>query len=439
MKKLIVLLAFSVLISACSNNETTKKEKEEESSVEVANEEKETKEEEKVDYPEASKDPEQIVLQHMGIKTEEALTLMENAKDVSEWDGVMEEFQVDEMDSTEIYNGLIYSFGLDYTNTYSPLANYQPDYGEYDIAKKEEAFKNIAIHLDSSGSMAAYVPGGIKMDLAKQAIKKYASGLPIDSVISLRVYGHKGTGSDSDKSLSCSSTEVMYAANAYNDAGFSDALTKFKPSGWTPLAASIKGAYDDLKPKAVEGSENILFVVSDGIETCDGNPVEEAKKLANSDLNVKVHIIGFAVDDEGQKQLKQTAEAGNGTYYTVNDNVELTNTISELLQDAQEKTQQNFDKAKSGYAINMQSVENGGQIDELTASFGDAIFEEKRVLNEILQQLIAREKVSQEDAEAIRVLIEERHEALSEYKDLLRSDAVERNKAKREEIFESLN
>ena len=47
--------------------------------------------------------------------------------------------------------------------------------------------------------MAAYVPGGIKMDLAKNAINKYASGLPQDSVISLRVYGHKGTGSDSDK------------------------------------------------------------------------------------------------------------------------------------------------------------------------------------------------------------------------------------------------
>ena len=45
--------------------------------------------------------------------------------------------------------------------------------------------------------------------------------------------------------------------------------------------------------------------MSDGIETCDGNPVQEAKRLANSDLNVKVNIIGFNVNDEGQKQHKR--------------------------------------------------------------------------------------------------------------------------------------
>ena len=115
------------------------------------------------------------------------------------------------------------------------------------------------------------------MDLAKNAIKKYASGLPQDSVISLRVYGHKGTGSDSDKILSCSSTEVMYEANSYQNENFSNALTQFKPSGWTPLAATIKSAYDDLKIKSADNSENILFIVSDGIQTCDGNPVEEAR------------------------------------------------------------------------------------------------------------------------------------------------------------------
>ncbi|MCQ6276050.1 VWA domain-containing protein [Bacillus sp. V3B] len=81
----------------------------------------------------------------------------------------------------------------------------------------------------------------------------------------------------------------------------------------------MQSAYGDLKAKASENSENILFIVSDGIETCGGNPVEEAKKLANSDLNVKVNIIGFNVDDAGQKQLKETAAAGNGTYYKKTD------------------------------------------------------------------------------------------------------------------------
>ena len=104
------------------------------------------------------------------------------------------------------------------------------------------------------------------MDLAKNAIKNMHRAYRDDSLISLRVYGHKGTGSDSDKILSCSSTEVMYEANSYQNENFSYALTQFKPSGWTPLATTIKSAYDDLKIKSADNSENILFIVSDGIK-----------------------------------------------------------------------------------------------------------------------------------------------------------------------------
>lgn len=440
-RSLLVLFLF-LFLTACSNNNEVEQAKGE-TIEEVKSEKGEKKGEEKqeIEFPQASTDPMEMVQQSKGVNVDEAKSLMEmeSGDDAAAWEELLQVFNTEELEKWDIYNGLIYSFGADLRNPYEALANFEPDYGEYDLAGNQDTFKNIAIHLDSSGSMAAYVPGGIKMDLAKDAIKKYASGLPQDSVISLRVYGHKGTGSDSDKTLSCASTAVMYAANSYQDEGFSNALTQFKPSGWTPLAATIKSAYDDLKMKSAENSENILFIVSDGIETCDGNPVEEAKRLANSDLNVKVNIIGFNVDDEGQKQLKETAAAGNGTYYTVNSNIDLDNTIAGLLEDAQAGIQKNFEKGRLGYQANMHSVKVGDQIGELNLNFKDAIYEESKVLHEAAYQLQRLEYITQEEGQALTALIDERYDALFEFKNQLYSDANDKNKAKLKEVHNGIS
>ena len=208
---------------------------------------------------------------------------------------------------------------------------------------------------------------------------------------------------------------------------------------WTPLAATIKSAYDDLKVKSADNSENILFIVSDGIETCDGNPVEEAKRLANSDLNVKVNIIGFNVDDEGQKQLKETAAAGNGTYYTVNSNIDLDNTIAGLLEEAQTSIQKNFEKGRLGYQANMHSVKVGDQIGELNLNFKDAIYEESKVLHEAAYQLQRLEYITQEEGQALTALIDERYDALFEFKNQLYSDANDKNKAKLKEVHNGIS
>ena len=63
---------------------------------------------------------------------------------------------------------------------------------------------------------------------------------------------------------------------------------------------------------------NMVYVVSDGIETCDGNPVEVAKSFADSEIQPILNIIGFDVDGEGQKQLKKMAKESNGTYSSAN-------------------------------------------------------------------------------------------------------------------------
>ncbi|SFG26682.1 D-amino-acid dehydrogenase [Planifilum fulgidum] len=188
---------------------------------------------------------------------------------------------------------------------------------------------NVEILLDASGSMAGRVSGGVKMDLAKEAIRDFVSKLPEGAQVALRVYGHKGSNQEKDKELSCKSTEVVYPLRAYDKSSFQKSLDKFRPMGWTPLAAAIEQAKNDLSGNSGENVENIIYVVSDGIETCGGDPVKAAKELHESEIQAIVNIIGFDVDNEGQRALKKVAEAGGGKYTTVNSGEDLRKHLEE--------------------------------------------------------------------------------------------------------------
>lgn len=192
--------------------------------------------------------------------------------------------------------------------------------GNPDLPESRFQFKdnyNIEIILDSSGSMANTINGKTMMDLAKESINNFLSSLPKEANISLRVYGHKGSGADSDKALSCSSIEQVYGFGPYKQTEFNQSLNKFKPSGWTPIAKALEESKQSLAKFDAKTNTNLIYLVSDGVETCDGDPVKVAKSFASSNVAPIINVIGFNVDSEAQKQLKQVAESANGIYTTV--------------------------------------------------------------------------------------------------------------------------
>ncbi|WP_366161215.1 VWA domain-containing protein [Bacillus infantis] len=425
----VSLLAFMMIFTGCSKEDPSAADYSDVKSVKI--------EEEPVQYPEAATSAEEIVKQQMGGKIEKAMDEGAEEANMTE-EEVMADFEAEGMTAEEVYNGLVHWFAVDYSEVNDALVNYEPAFGEYGAEEEDQKTKNISIQIDSSGSMNGQVNGGVKMNLAKEAVENFAAGFPEDTIMSLRTYGHKGTGDDKDKAMSCESTEVMYETNTYDEAAFKTALGKFKPSGWTPLAASIKAGYEDLKAKAGEDTENILYIVSDGIETCDGDPVKEAKALADSNLNVKVHIIGFDVDDAGQAQLKKTAEAGNGKYYTVNSKLELTNTLNELMGEAISSIRKNNQKAMNGIEINFKSVELRKDVQRLKSNFMNMAGVENEVLKGAAQELESQEKVKSEDVEAITEMADERLSVLAEYSGKLEEAAQEKITVKKDELFEAM-
>ncbi|WP_167578719.1 vWA domain-containing protein [Jeotgalibacillus proteolyticus] len=182
---------------------------------------------------------------------------------------------------------------------------------------------NIEVILDASGSMAAYAGEETRMELAKREITSFLSSVPEEANVSLRVYGHEGTGSDEDKEKSCSVIEEVYERSSYDEAEFANALDRFEPAGWTPVAGALESAKESFEGLDGEENTNLIYLVSDGIETCDGDPVAVAKSFAESNISPIINVIGFNADADAQRQLQEVAKEANGMFSNVNNADEL--------------------------------------------------------------------------------------------------------------------
>lgn len=187
--------------------------------------------------------------------------------------------------------------------------------------------RNVMIILDSSGSMAEKAGGAPKMESAKLAITEYlkkSDTLPLTKV-GLAVYGHKGSNREADKQVSCASAEIVAKLGELNSQTVQAKIAGTQPVGWTPIGLGLTKAKDEIAAAVKTNAEsktpteeaiNEVVVISDGVETCDTNPVAVAKELSDSAEKITVHVIGFAVDTGESSELRKIAEAGGGTYAT---------------------------------------------------------------------------------------------------------------------------
>ena len=176
-----------------------------------------------------------------------------------------------------------------------------------------ERAKNVVLAIDSSGSMAAKVQGVRKIDAAKDAATQFLGSLPPDVNAGLVAYGHKGDNTPAHKAESCQGVEVVYAPAPFEAERFTSAVRAFEPTGWTPLAAAIDQAGAALPKSTGSGELNVVYVVSDGLETCGGRPVDAARRLHAADVKTIVNVISFDVGNRDQRELRAIAEAGAGS------------------------------------------------------------------------------------------------------------------------------
>lgn len=210
--------------------------------------------------------------------------------------------------------------------------------GEIAAPEIQKEQYNVLIALDASGSMGAYLGSRTRMEVAKAAIKEFTESLPEDANVALRVYGHKGSGSSADKPISCEANEVVYGFTPYDKQELEKALNPIQPAGWTPLAAALEQAGKDLEKFSTENSRNIIYFVSDGVETCGGNPIEAAKSIQSLGIDTVVNIIGFAVENHEKDDFRAVAKAAGGVYADAYNQQQLKEQFDKAVDEAREWT-----------------------------------------------------------------------------------------------------
>lgn len=336
----------------------------------------------------------------------------------------LDEKSFQDKDSFQVYNSLLnlmsegekykefVTFADEFNKEIETVITKTPDGKLSEQSTGENGNANIAILLDASGSMAAKIGGKTKMELAKEAIDQFVASMPEGANVSLRVYGHKGSNKDSDKEISCGSTELVYDLKPYDKGNFKASLGKFKPTGWTPIAKAINETKKDFEKAKLSG-QNIIYVVSDGIETCNGDPVKAAKDLHDSNIKAVVNIIGFDVDNSGQKQLLAVAEAGGGQFETVN--------TAEQFKRVWEKQRVRLYNEWSRWSAenyNQVSSEISKKLNTLyskKSDFSNLMYDEKSHLTDAAYYLRQKEQISSETREEVESLIQQRRKIIEDY------------------------
>lgn len=184
----------------------------------------------------------------------------------------------------------------------------------------------VVVVLDASGSMLQRIDDQRRIDIAKEAvIGLIQNDLAADVQFSLRVFGHK------EKDSCRTDVEIPLGSLDRSSAAAVVASVQAMNLAKTPIAATLSKVGEDLA--AVPGP-NLVIVLTDGEETCGGDPGAVIESLAKSGMDVRVNIVGFAIDELMLRETFQAwARAGNGQYFDARNAEELATGLSQAVDE----------------------------------------------------------------------------------------------------------
>jgi hypothetical protein len=98
----------------------------------------------------------------------------------------------------------------------------------------------------------------------------------------------------------------------------------------TAIADSLRAAAGDL---ADATPPRVVVLVTDGEETCEGDPEAAIAEMRASGLDARVNIVGFAIDDAALAEtFTGWAETGGGTYFDASGAEALKRSIADALR-----------------------------------------------------------------------------------------------------------
>ena len=181
----------------------------------------------------------------------------------------------------------------------------------------------LALVLDASGSMWGQIEGENKIVIARRVLGDVLQTVPAETGIGLVAYGHRHKGD-------CDDIETIVPYGSTDRAALAAKIDALDPKGKTPITATLSQVFGDLRNRE---DATTVVLVSDGLETCGGDPCQAVRDAKQAGIEFVMHVVGFDLgEDEDISQLECAALAGDGLYLTAANADELGRALEQAIE-----------------------------------------------------------------------------------------------------------
>jgi len=166
------------------------------------------------------------------------------------------------------------------------------------IKKVVKPKTRILFLLDCSGSMLTTFDNSNRMAVAKRVMYSIIDSLENYPEVEygLRLFGSESPLTSND----CKDSKLEVPIKTKNRDIVKQKIEAINPKGITPIAYSLLQSADDF-PYTTSEKRNILILITDGIESCKGDPCAVSLKMQKQGLILKPFIIGLGSTPEFEK------------------------------------------------------------------------------------------------------------------------------------------
>jgi Ca-activated chloride channel homolog len=184
--------------------------------------------------------------------------------------------------------------------------------------------------LDASQSMLGTFKSDRKINVAIKTLISIVDSLEhLNNVqMALRVYGNQSPVPPQD----CNDTRLVVPFSRNNSSRIRQELNFIRPMGTTPIAHSLELGGGDFPPDC-EDCRNIIILITDGIEACDGDPCAVSQSLQHKGIILKPFIIGIGIDEGFNKTFDCI-----GRYYNAADEERFSEVMDAVISQALNST-----------------------------------------------------------------------------------------------------
>ncbi len=177
---------------------------------------------------------------------------------------------------------------------------------------------------DCSLSMVGKWQSDRKITIARNLLSEMLDSIMyVDNVqVALRMYGHQKKFPPQD----CDDTKLEVPFGVDNAIGkIKHKLITTSPKGTTPIALSLEAAANDF-PQCAH-CRNIIVLITDGIEECNGDPCAVSQALQKKGIILKPFIIGIGKDFSAEFECV-------GTYFDATSEQEFRDALKIVISQA---------------------------------------------------------------------------------------------------------